>query len=259
MEEESQDLVKMGIELVVGAIFMFLLVSLMLTANHWYSKEEYTKYQTQYTAEKSPDWTFLDRAKNVTANIGKAEADRLPETVQGNDIVDFIVRNGSKYEYVIGTGSFDKASPDSHQLTEENCKAIGTNFWNYDKNSANYTEKTDITRYYFSNIDWLSVTKNEDPGVDERGGSTGVRVLNTDLINRRAEAKKQKLESKDLKVNYSTLGLDIYSENYLINTIGLGDHLEGNFRVICDVNNGDVVRWYFLLDPSAKNTDTKGR
>lgn len=259
METESQEVVKVGIELIVGAIFMFLAVSLMLTAHHWYAREEYSKYQTQYQAENSPDWTFRDRAKNVTANESRPAGSKLPETVQGNDVVNFIVRNGSKYEYVIGTGSFDKSGSDTHRLTAANCEAIGANEWNYKPGSSNYSERTDITKYNFSSNDWLSITRNDNPNVDERGGNTGVRVYGQDLINRRAEAKQRKLTDKGLKINYGSLGLDIYSENYLVNTAGLGDHLEGNFRVICDINNGEVVRWYFLLDTSAKDTDTKGR
>lgn len=274
MEKESQDVVKMGIELIVGSIFLLLVVGLMITANHWYAREEYTKYQIQLSAREAPNWTFEDRAKNVLANEHRPTDKKLPETVQGNDIINFIVRNGSDYEYVIGTGYFDGEKPeeqtDPFKLTETQCKNIGSNVWLYknidsdgNEDVERYSEKTDITKYNFSSRDKLKYTQGETPSINEAADSsskdTGVRVYGKDLINRRAERKQEILEQSGKNIDYDALGLDIYSENYLLNVAGLRDHLECNFRVIKDVSNGETIRWYFLHDPEAKSPDDKAR
>lgn len=226
MGDEAQDMVKVGIELIVGAVFLFLVVSLMITAGRWHGREEYIRSETQYRTEESPNMTF----ENIQRN-GK--------TVSGNDIINFIVRNTSKYEYVIGTGKPDNSPDATKAVTDMNLDAIGTDRDNRDT----------LRHYSFSSHDILkknNIDRPEEQYTDKKDEAvssyTGVRVYGTDLINRR--------HSKTT---------DIYSEKYLLITAGLEDHLEDRFHIYVDRNNGEIIRWYFLMDPQAADDEAKGR
>lgn len=233
MENEAQDVLKMGIEIIVGSVLMFILVGFVYTAHRAYADEEYRKYQTQYMSETSPDQTFVRKA----AQGG---------SVSGDEIVNFIVRNDSRYEYVIGTGEF---ADNGRKLTDQNLENIGTNRNNY----------TALKRYAFSDRDVLQKLdvdldkNNYQDKTDERGVNTGVRVINPDLSSRRLEYATQILHTRKYTPS-------VYSENYLLYTIGFSTRLENNFRVYMDRQNGDIIRWYFLMDPQiTANPDKGGR
>lgn len=195
MQDEATDVVRVGIELVVASIFLFLLVGTAITGRNWYRKEEYHKYETQYMAETSPNWTFESVAKKGT-------------TVSGNDIVDFIVKNDTRYDYVIGTGEF--LTDNKNDISQ-----IGT-----DK----YAAVSNNPVYKFDSDDTVTTEGH-------------IRIYNREYMDHMARP------------------FYIFSERYLLNTANMGAHLEDRFRVYTIRNNGDIVLYYFLLDPDVKNPE----
>lgn len=243
MGRESQDVVKMGIELIVGSLLMFLVVGIVIMAHTWFQKEEYRKYQTQYQTENAKSWTF------------QSVADKRGH-VTGSDVVDFIVRNSSKYEYVIGTGQFTSNSAGENHVSDTQVQAIGTNSF---VNPATGERNTDIIKTYkFSDKDILKTNvediKEDDGNTRQDGepeksgwkqeyvnesGSTGVRVYGKDLIQRRMLSGRE--------------GTDIYSERYLTKVASMNRYLGKSFRILYDTNNGEIIRWYFLMDKEQKS------
>lgn len=211
MEDEATDTVRLGVEIIAAAVFVAMVVSIALVSRRWYGKEEYHKYQTRYMTETAPGWTFESAAANGT-------------TLSGNDIMNFVVKNDTKYEYVIGTGKFRKGA---------------------DKNDLSLLKAPDKSikkingLYDFSSYDLVAPSDNPS------GAKTEVRIYGIEYIKK--------------MINNGTDPLYIYSEPYLLNTAGLAEHLENRFRVYTDTNNEEIIRYYFLMDPDVKSPEEEVR
>lgn len=105
MENEAVDVSKLGVELIVISVLIATIATFTLLARNMFAKEEYRKYQTQYMKETAENWTFESRAKKAETAYA-TKGDKLSAVtdemkVTGNDIVNFIIKNDTKYNYYI--------------------------------------------------------------------------------------------------------------------------------------------------------------
>lgn len=118
MENESVDVSKLGVEMIVIAVLLATMVTFAFYANNLFSKEEYRKYQTQYMNETSENWTFESRAEKAEnayySNGKKLSVITDDMKVTGNDIVNFIIKNDTKYNYYI--------YPEAHGIQPESSR-----------------------------------------------------------------------------------------------------------------------------------------
>lgn len=115
LENEAVDISKLGIEIIVISVLLTTVVIFALYSRFLFSKEEYRKYQTRYMNETSENWTFESRAEKAEkayyadGNSLTAVTDNMKVT--GNDIVNFIIKNDTKYNYYI--------YPEAHGIQSE--------------------------------------------------------------------------------------------------------------------------------------------
>lgn len=225
MERESNLAVKIGLEIIVLAFFMFLVVIATYYARTWFGTETYRKYQTKYMVQTAESWLFDHNAiGTLKYNNGKFtdtliqyEEDPSKEKyVTGDDIVNFIIKNDTRYEYVIGTGSFESTTIDERDHMGQV------------KKNPDGTPKTKTTGAY-------NIKKNHYVFSDtDKMADGSIRILNYNLMNKMWKSGKE--------------GLHILSEEYLLNTCGLKNKLDKKFRVYVEVQNDAEIGYYFLQD-----------
>lgn len=117
-ENEAVDVSKLGVEMIVIYVLLATVVTFAFYANHLFSKEEYRKYQTQYMNETSENWTFESRAEKAEnayySNGNSLSAVTDDMKVTGNDIINFIIKNDTKYNYYI--------YPEAHGIQPESSR-----------------------------------------------------------------------------------------------------------------------------------------
>lgn len=84
LSENALDSMKMGVTCAVFAILFAAMIPLALSARHWYMVAENRQSQTGYLHDISESY-IMEQKKEVS----------------GNDIVEFILKNDSKYDYYI--------------------------------------------------------------------------------------------------------------------------------------------------------------
>ncbi|MFT4144400.1 MAG: hypothetical protein QM644_08065 [Mobilitalea sp.] len=84
MEKETQSVFEMGIETAVGALLLFISVTLILFGKRWYFDEAAFEYSKQDVAMVAAEYSMTNR-----------------ESVTGADIVEYILKYGSTYDYKI--------------------------------------------------------------------------------------------------------------------------------------------------------------
>lgn len=86
MEREGQSVLEMGLEAAIGALLVFLSVTLILFGKQWYSDE--AEYQNS-----KEDISMIAAEYSMTNR----------ESVTGTDIIEYILKHGSAYDYTIVT------------------------------------------------------------------------------------------------------------------------------------------------------------
>lgn len=84
MERETQKGYEMGIEASVGALLLFLSVTLLLFGIQWYSDETSFEYSKEDISMVAAEYSMTNR-----------------DSVTGADIVEYILKYGSTYDYTI--------------------------------------------------------------------------------------------------------------------------------------------------------------
>lgn len=84
LSESAVDVIKMGVTCAVFALLFIAMVPLALTTRHWYMAVENRQSQTGYLNSLSDTYTMEQKGE-----------------VTGNDIVEFILKNDSRYDYYI--------------------------------------------------------------------------------------------------------------------------------------------------------------
>lgn len=84
LSESVSDTLKMGVSCAVFAILFAFLIPIAVTTGHWYMAAENRKSQTDYLNSLSETY-MMEQKREVT----------------GNDIVEFILKNDSRYDYYI--------------------------------------------------------------------------------------------------------------------------------------------------------------
>lgn len=87
MEREMTDTTEMGIEAVIGAVFLFACVTFFVFGRQWYSAEIQHENNKSDMAKTASEYAMLSR-----------------ESVTGAEIIEYILRYGSIYDYTIYTG-----------------------------------------------------------------------------------------------------------------------------------------------------------
>lgn len=119
--------------MIVISVLLATVVTFAFYANHLFSKEEYRKYQTQYMNETSENWTFESRAEKAEnayyLNGSSLSAVTDDMKVTGNDIINFIIKNDTKYNYYIypEAHGIQPESSRTHKLLRDTASAGTTN------------------------------------------------------------------------------------------------------------------------------------
>lgn len=84
MEKETQSVLEMGLEAAVGALLVFISVTLIFFGKQWYSDETNFESLKQDISMIAAEYSMINR-----------------ESVTGADIVEYILKYGSTYDYTI--------------------------------------------------------------------------------------------------------------------------------------------------------------
>lgn len=86
MERETQSVLEMGLEAAVGALLLFWSVTLILFGKQWYSDESVFENSKEDISMAAAEYSMINR-----------------ESITGADIVEYILKYGSTYDYTIVT------------------------------------------------------------------------------------------------------------------------------------------------------------
>ena len=86
MEKEMTSVLEIGAEAVVGTLLLFFAVTLILFGKQWYSDEVNYQGSKEDVAKAAEEYAIIDR-----------------DSVTGADIVEYILKYGSTYDYIIDT------------------------------------------------------------------------------------------------------------------------------------------------------------
>lgn len=86
MENETQSALEIGIEAIMGALLVFAAATLIFFGKQWYSDETAFEYTKQDISMLAAEYSMTNR-----------------DSVTGADIVEYILKHGSSYDYTIVT------------------------------------------------------------------------------------------------------------------------------------------------------------
>ena len=112
MEKESQSVVQMGLEAILGAFLLFGAIVLLLFGKSWYSDEANKKNIQEDISVTATTYTMFDR-----------------ELVSGSDIVEFIIKHGSIYDYYIQTYNIEMEITKTRAKNETESNGNGWKIW----------------------------------------------------------------------------------------------------------------------------------
>ena len=105
MNENSSDVIKTGIEFIVAAFLLFIVLTMTISGRKWYFKEKQLEGFKRDMTTIAEEYVMVGR-----------------DYISGADIIEYIVKHGSIYDYDIDFNSRDKDDPLYDPLNKEEIK-----------------------------------------------------------------------------------------------------------------------------------------